>query len=169
MQNTLTRHLFPSVATIAIVCGVCTCAFALPIEPSLDPTQQQNLINTIEQLQAEGLKRALVINAKLSTKVTAIIDTNKQRRAELENTYKEQMAELKRVIDKASSKEIAVLVSRLEQTIKELHALHMQKWKALKALLTDKQQARYLLYQDALQRELQRRAIEGLDRSATGR
>ncbi len=169
MQNTQTKHLFPAVASIIILCGVCINALALPVELLPDSTQQQMPINALEQLQVEGLKRALAINAKLSTKMALIIKTNKQRRAVLENTYQEQMAELNKIIDKASSKEIAVHVSQLEQTSKELQALYMQKWKALKPLLTDKQQARYLIYQDALQRELQRRVIEGLDRSVTGR
>ncbi len=168
MQNILIRQLFPAAATIVIVYSVCSSAFATSIEPSFEPIQKQNLINRIELLQTDGLKRALAIDAKLSAKMVAIINANKQRRAVLDNTYKEQMAELKRVIDNAGSNEIATLVSRLEQTTNELQTLYIQKWKALKALLTDKQQARYLLYQDALQRELQRRTIKGLNRSATG-
>ncbi|MCU7933173.1 MAG: hypothetical protein KZQ90_20455 [Candidatus Thiodiazotropha sp. (ex Codakia rugifera)] len=165
MANNLIKHLLRGCASLMLLGGVCSNALSVPIGTTSHAIEHQSLSDRIDQYQIDGLNRALAMDSQLSIKVMAIINKNKQQRAMLEDTYKKQMAELKKAINTATSLEIATIITGLEQTINEMQALYMQKWKALKVLLTDKQQARYLLYQDALQRELQRRAIEGLERS----
>ncbi|MCU7852844.1 MAG: hypothetical protein KZQ80_11570 [Candidatus Thiodiazotropha sp. (ex Monitilora ramsayi)] len=136
--------------------------FARPILNSPGTSQDESFDYTIEQIQAEGLRQALSINKELSLQVSAIARQRKQRRAMLDERYKKQIADLKRAIETSDETGLANHLSQIEETTRAIQALHIQKWQSLKALLTVKQQARYLLYQDALQRELQRRAIKGL-------
>ncbi|MCU7841754.1 MAG: hypothetical protein KZQ82_09780 [Candidatus Thiodiazotropha sp. (ex Lucinoma annulata)] len=169
MTNTLIIYLLRGCGSLLLLGGICTNALSVPIGNTSPAIEHQSLSDTIDQYQIDGLNRALAMDSQLSTKVMAIINNNKQQRAMLQETYKKQMTELKKVINTATSLEIATLITDLEQTIKEMQTLYMKKWNALKVLLTEKQQARYLLYQDALQRELQRRAIEGLERGTSER
>lgn len=135
---------------------------ALPITGSSETGQSQNLEMTLDQIQAEGLRRALSVDRELSLKVTVISRQNKLRRAALDEAYKKQIVELKGIIETADKQTLAAKLGEIEATVSDIQALHQQKWQQLKALLTEKQLARYLLYQDALQRELQRRAISGM-------
>lgn len=165
--HTLAGNHFPNLLMILTLVCYSGSVFALPIVNSPGTSQDQIFDNTIEQIQAEGLRQALSINKELSLQVSAIARQSKQTRAMLDERYKKQIAELKRAIETSNETGLANHLSQIEETTRAIQALHMQKWQSLKALLTVKQQARYLLYQDALQRELQRRAIKGLQPGAS--
>lgn len=116
---------------------------AVPILETPESGHNQNVELRIEKIQAEGL-----------------------RRAALDKIYNKQISELRGIIDTADEQALSAKVEQIEETVHELQTLHTHKWQQLKALLTKKQLARYLLYQDALQRELKRRAVNGMAKDA---
>ncbi len=84
----------------------------------------------------------------------------------LESDYRTALVELEAIVNDASPRQLAKSVQSVEAAMDALRKLSAEKWHAIRMLLTVKQQARYLIYQAALQRTLKRRLVEGLANGA---
>lgn len=124
--------------------------------------------NELNAVQSGDLRVLMGINEEQTLKMETIIRNFYERRSSLNNTLNHQIDELKSIIDKADEKMLKSHISRIDATIKALQELNFQKWETLKKLLSEKQQARYLIYQNAMQKALRKRAATGFQKTGEG-
>lgn len=134
-------------------------AFAPDPEKGGPPSEErrEEIRKKIETIRIWRLTEELKLDANTSAKLAAVVSPFEQQRRDIMREHMTTMREL-RLSLKSSRPDEAKLKAALEKLQKNqraLQELREKEFKALKDILTIEQQARYLVFQQEFQREMQ--------------
>ena len=138
-----------------IICGFTAQGFAQQHEPSgpgsfnKQPTAQQkaSVRERIESMKMWKLTKDLDLNEATSAKLFPIINKYDKKKAEIYETLRTKMQEIKVALDGKKTDQLKDLIVKVEDSRKELQGVNDEEWTEVKKVLTTDQQAKYILSQ----------------------
>jgi Spy/CpxP family protein refolding chaperone len=140
-----------------IVGGFTTQGFAEPLG-YLDgpPSKQQRdrVRKRIETLKMWKLTKALDLDETTSAKLFPILNKYDKRKAEIHQTLREGMREMRRSLKENRTDQLKNILAMLEDNRRALHSINSEEWAEMKKVLTVEQQAQFILFRHQFDREV---------------
>lgn len=154
------------IATALLLTGLAVNAVAAPEETDRPPSRQQleKVRQRIETLRIWKLTKALDLDQKTSAALFPLLNRYDKRRHELERSLRDGMRELREAGKEGREPVIKGLLDRLDQHHREMQKLNEEEQGEIRKLLTVKQQAAFVLFQQEFQQEIRRIIDESRER-----
>jgi len=141
------------------VAGFSVTAFAEPgrfNEEGPAKERLEKIRKKIEALRIWKLAEALDLDEETSSKLFPVLKKYDRRRAKAQRELRQGMKELKLALKAGKEESLTDIIDRLEQSHKALQRINDEERQALKRILTVKQQAQYILFQQRFKREIRK-------------
>ncbi|MBI4698139.1 MAG: hypothetical protein HY758_04325 [Nitrospirae bacterium] len=153
MRSRMIGLMFVLCMAIFTVEGVCAQTDAQKPQAR---NQIEDMAKRIETLKMWRLIKALDMNEKTAAKVFPVINEYDKKRLVIAKGMGDDMLELRKTVNTASDGQLKTLITRLEDNNKMLQSVNDEEMKRLKDILTVKEQARLMLFNQDFDREMQR-------------
>lgn len=118
--------------------------------------QRERLRKRIETLRIWKLTKALDLDEKTAARLFPLMNRHDRERAEVEREIKESMKNLRKALRVENEGKLSGLLEKLRNSHKALQGLNDEEREDLEKILTVKQQARYIIFQQEFNREIRR-------------
>ncbi len=118
--------------------------------------KRQEIRKKIQAVWIWRLTEALKLDAATSAKLASIIGSFDRQRNDIMRDRRESMRELGLSLKSAKSDEVKLrsLLEKIEKNHQAMQGLREKEWKAMQDILTVRQQARFLVFQQQFGREM---------------
>jgi len=119
--------------------------------------RREEVRKKIEAVRIWRLTEELKLDTNTSAKLSSLLSSFEQQRRDIMREQMTTMREMRLSLRSAKPDEskLKAALERLEKNHRSMQELREKEFRALKDILTIEQQARYLLFQQAFQREMQ--------------
>lgn len=168
----MTKHIFKIFLVLILVAGFSIYSSAEPPEDFEKPPSKEQIEKVrmrIETLRMWRLTEALNLDEKTSAQVFPLISKYNKKRAEMEQSLRNGMMELKESLKEKREGNLKNIIDKLEEDHKALRRIKEEEWAELKRILTIEQQARYILFQHKFEREIRKIIAEAREKRRSER
>lgn len=154
------------IAALFLLAGLSVSAYAAPEDPERPPSREQveKVRQRIEALRIWKMTKALDLDEKTSAALFPLLNKYDKRRHELERSLRGGMRELREAGKEGREPVLKGLLERLDQHQREMQKLNDEERGEIRKLLTVKQQAAFVLFQQEFQQEIRRIIEESRER-----
>jgi len=130
--------------------------------------QMEKVRERVETLRMWRLTKALDLDEKTSSRLFPVLNRFDRKRHELEQSLRDGMRDLREAVREGRDSALKGILDRLEQNHREMQRLNEEERAELKRLLSVRQQAAFVIFQQEFQQDIRRMIEETRGRRPRG-